>query len=220
MTDPSRLGGGYAESQPDPHPTTAAVLEAARPGAATAHLVVLAGPPGVGKSAVAGLVLSLLPHSFAVDKDQTAAGFILQSASDRALPEAAAYGSAHYWHRLRPLEYAGATALACANLVGTRTVLLIGGWGPELGVENLWTSLARRIAPARLSVIHLEPPPLKVWRARMAGRGSRCDSPWFEGFAAALSNLPVWTGARRIETDGTLTEVGAAVLEAITTPLP
>ena len=220
MTDPSRLGGGYAESQPDPHPTAAAVLEAARPGAGTAHLVVLAGPPGVGKSAVAGLVISSLPHSFAVDKDQTAAGFILQSASDRALPETAAYGSTHYWHRLRPLEYAGATALACANLVGTRTVLLIGGWGPELGVKGLWTDLARRVAPARLSVIHLEPPPLEIWRARMAGRGSRCDSPWFEGFVAALSDLPVWTGARRIGTDGELMGVGATVLEAIAAPLP
>ncbi len=215
MSDSARLGGGYAESEPDPYPTVAAVLEAACSGAATAHLVVLAGPPGVGKSEAAGVVLRSLPRSFAVDKDHTAAGFVLQSASDRGESASGAYGTDHYWRQLRPLEYAGATALACANLVGRRTVLLVGGWGPELGVDKLWSDLSERVSPARFSVVHLDPPPMETWRARMAGRGSRSDSPWFEDFAAAVSGLPVWHRARRVATGRDLAAICADILAAI-----
>ena len=64
--DSSQLGGGYAESHHDPGPTVEAVLAAATAGEACSHLVVLAGPPGVGKSAVGVRLLDLLraaqPH--------------------------------------------------------------------------------------------------------------------------------------------------------------
>ena len=215
MTDVAQLGGGYAESRPDPHPTVAAVLAAARPGAPEAHLIILGGPPGVGKSAVAARLVELVPHSFWIDKDAIAAGFILQAARDRQQPLSAAYGTDHYWSTLRPLEYAGPMALASANLIGTRQVFLVGGWGPELSIRHLWTGLRDRIAPARLSVIHLDPPPLEVWRARMASRGSRSDSPWFEQFAAALTRLPVWEEAARISTHPPLDQVLQAVLRIL-----
>ena len=109
MTDVSQLGGGYADSMPDPEPTVEAVLQAARPDA---HLVVIAGPPGVGKSAATARIVELLPNSLWLDKDITASGFILQSARDRGLPESAAYGHEHYHRHLRPHEYAGPTAQA------------------------------------------------------------------------------------------------------------
>ena len=215
MTDVTQLGGGYAESRPDPEPTVKAVLNAARAGSAHAHLAILCGPPGVGKSAAAAQLAEFVPHSFCVDKDTTAAGFILQAARDRGEPTSAAYGTDHYWAALRPLEYAGPTALACANLVGTRRVFLIGGWGPELSVAHLWTDLQQKIAPARLSIFHLDAPPLETWRARMAARGSRSDSPWFDDFAAAVTGLPVWEGAVRIPTNQPLRAVTQAILDAL-----
>lgn len=215
MTDSSRLGGGYAESTPDPRPTVEAVLQAARPGAPEARLVVIAGPPGTGKSTVAARLVELVPNSCWIDKDLAAAGFVLQAARDAGLPESAAYGTPQYWRALRPLEYAGAVALACANLQGKRTVLLTGGWGPELSVPELWTGLEHQLAPSCLRVVHLDAPPLEVWRARLASRGSRSDSPWFEHFARAVTRLTVWEGAARLSTDRPVHEVVQHVLQAL-----
>ena len=215
MTNVADLGGGYAESAPDPGLTIAALLQAARPGSPSSRLVVLGGPPGVGKTAVAHALLALCPHTFLLDKDQTAAGFILAAAALRGDAPATAYGTPHYWQKLRPLEYASTLSAACANLVGTRQVLLVGGFGPELGVDALWEGLAASIAPATLCVLHLDPPPLNIWHARMASRGSRADAPYFANLARALGNLPVWTGAVRIPTDGPLYAVVQRALNAL-----
>ena len=215
MTNVAHLGGGYAESAPDPGPTIAALLQAARPGSPSSRLVVLGGPPGVGKTAVAQALLALCPNTFLLDKDQTAAGFILEAAALRGDAPAAAYGTPHYWQKLRPLEYASTLAAACANLVGTRQVFLVGGFGPELGVDDLWKGLAANIAPSALRVLHLDPPPLDIWRARMAGRGSRADASYFANLARALGSLPVWTGAVRIPTDGPLHAVVQRALNAL-----
>lgn len=211
MTEVSRLGGGYAESRPDPGPTVAALLRAVRPGEAGSCLGIIAGPPGVGKSTLAARLMELVPNTFWLDKDTTAAGFILQAAKDANT----AYGTPQYWQALRPLEYAGPLSLACANLVGRRLVLLTGGWGPELSVPALWQGLRAGLAPARLHVLHLDAPPLEVWRARLAGRGSRSDSPWFEQFAAALTSLPVWSGATHLATDQPVYALVQAALRAL-----
>lgn len=214
-SDSSRLGGGYAESRHHPGPTVEAVLAAATAGEACSRLVVLAGPPGVGKTAVGARLLELLPNSFCVDKDWTASGFILAAAQTAGQTEAEAYGTDRYWRELRPLEYAGALGTACANLVGTRTVFTIGGWGPELGVDRLWTGLRERLFPAGLTVVHLEAPGLDTWRRRLAARGSRVDSPWFETFAEVVTSVPVWDGAIRVPTDRPLHEVVASVLASL-----
>lgn len=215
MTDVARLGGGYAESVPDPGPTAEAVLAAAAPGSPGARLVVVAGPPGVGKSAVATQLVELLPGSLLLDKDWTAAGFVLEAARADGRGEEGAYGGPRYWRRLRPLEYAGTVTAACANLVSRRTVFLVGGWGPELALGRLWVGLGARLAPAGLAVLHLDAPPLELWRQRLAGRGSRADSPWFEGFARAVTAHAVWPGACRLSTAGSLHQVVQAALDAL-----
>lgn len=216
MTDSSKLGGGYLDSRFDPEPTVAAVLEAAVPGAAGALLVVLSGPPAAGKSVVAKRVLDLVPNSIAIEKDTTAAGFILEASRVAGRTDEVAYGSEEYWARLRPLEYAGATAQACQNLVGRRIVLLAGGWGPELAVADLWPRLASRIAPASMLVIHLNAPDSETWRQRLASRGSRSDSPWFEDFARKTTASAVWPGAHTVDTNRPLAQVVEGVIEMIT----
>ena len=215
MTSVGKLGGGYAESRPDPQPTVKAVLRAAQPGSSGARLVVLGGPPGVGKSAAAARLTTLVPNTVWIDKDTSAAGFILAAASAAHVPAAQAYGTRQYWSTLRPLEYAGATAQACSNLVGTRLVFLVGGWGPELSVPHLWSGMRSKIAPSHLSVIHLDPPPLDAWRSRLVARGSRGDSPWFEAFARAVTSVPVWEGAARIATDRPLNAVIQQIILAL-----
>jgi hypothetical protein len=192
-----------------------AVLQAARPGSAGARLVVLCGPPGVGKSAAADRLVRLIPDSLVIEKDLTASGFILQAAAARGAGPASAYGTPEYWSCLRPLEYGGATAQACANLIGRRLVFLVGGWGPELGVAALWAELTRQLAPARLSVVHLDPPEHETWRSRLAKRGSRTDSPWFESFARSVTAVPVWPGAARISTAGPLHRTVQGILAVL-----
>ena len=215
MRGVSLLGGGYAESAPRPLPTVEAVIRAAAPGSAAARLAVIAGPPGSGKSSLAGALQRLLPGSFTVDKDWCSGPFILEVARQTATPVEEAYGTDQYWERLRPIEYGTAAAAACANLVGACTVFLVGGWGPELGVEHLWTSLRDRIAPSKLVVIHLDPPGIEEWRTRMAARGSRTDSPWFESFCRAVGGLPVWEGAVRLPGGDSCNEVVEQALAAL-----
>jgi hypothetical protein len=209
------LGGGYAARLPDPALTVAAVLEATRPGDPDAHLAILAGPPGVGKSTTARRLVELLPGSLWLDKDTTASGFVLQAARDGGVDPGQAYGTEHYERCLRPLEYAGPVALACANLVGARLVILVGGWGPELAVPELWSGLQSRLAPSRLTVIHLDPPPVEEWRRRMRARGSRTDSPWFETFCETVTRLPVWSGARRVPSGQPLPALVQSLLDLL-----
>ena len=116
---------------------------------------------------------------------------------------------------MRPIEYAGPLSTACSNLVGTRQILLVGGFGPELGKNTLWEQLIEKIAPAALRVVHLDPPPIETWRARMVQRGSRADSPYFEHLAESLGALPVWSGATRIDTDAPLHCVVKRTLDAL-----
>ncbi|NKB67018.1 MAG: hypothetical protein GKR89_08155 [Candidatus Latescibacteria bacterium] len=215
VADVARLGGGFAQSASRPQATAEAVLRVARPGAKDARLIVVGGPPGVGKSAVVARLVQHLPQAMWIDKDLTASDFILQAAHCQGVGPEGAYGTDQYWQTLRPCEYAGPVALACANLLGRRQVFVVGGWGPELGLADLWENLAARIAPAALHVFHLDPPPPPVWRARLAQRGSRSDMPWFEQMAAALGGLPVWSGAARIETDRPLARVVQDLLERL-----
>ena len=220
MSNSAHLGGGYAESAPDAAPTVRAVLDAATSGDPEAGLVVISGPPGCGKSTLARHLLCRLPGSCCVDKDWVAGGFILEAAAQENLTPSAAYGTPRYWQQLRPLEYGGATNSACAQLIGRRTVLLLGGWGPELAAFDMWPRLAEAIAPSSLQVLHLDPPAVKVWQARMQARGSRADSPWFDGFAARLSASPVWSGAHRLSTDGSIHDVAQQALSALSLAPP
>ena len=215
MGDVTRLGGGYAESRAEAGPTVSAVLDAARAGSPEARLVIISGPPGVGKSAVCRRLMELTSNCFLVDKDMAAAGFILAAAAAAGHGDRLAYGTHQYWRELRPLEYGGALSLACANLVGPRTVLAAGGWGPELAVDDFWPDLKQRLAPSRLVVVHLDPPDRESWRRRMAGRGSRSDAAWFEEFASSVTAFGVWSGAVRVSTEPPLGDVVQSVLVAL-----
>ena len=218
--DVSRLGGGYAGSEADPVPTAKALLEVAYPGSRASRLVILAGAPGTGKSTLGTSLLELLPASLHLDKDCTAAGFILEAARSVGIDEGEAYGSAHYWSNLRPLEYAGPLRLACANLVGRRIVLLSGGWGPELGVPELWEGLSAAIAPSALTVLHLDPPPLGVWRARLEQRGTHFGQDAdFDRFAAAVCEYEVWGKAVHLDAGLPPGALAQAALSALTPPL-
>ncbi len=214
MTGSAHLGGGYADSEPDAGPTVKAVLAAATAGASAARLVIVAGPPGSGKSTLASRLLECLPGAVCIDKDWTAGGFIVEAARLAGAPESA-YGTPYYWAQMRPLEYAGAITSACALLVGRRTVFVVGGWGPELGVFDFWPRLAAAVAPARFDVLHLDAPPLRTWQERMRVRGSRADSPWFDSFAAHVTAAPVWPGAQRLSTDADPNHVVQSALAAL-----
>ncbi len=215
MTDSARLGGGYATAKLNPRPTADALRAAALPGSPHARLIVLAGPPGVGKSCLAQALIELIPESLLIDKDHTAGGFVLEAAVLRGDDADRAYAAEHYWEKLRPIEYAGPLRQACINLVGRRSVILVGGWGPELGVAALWTDLQERLSPSRLCVLHLDPPPLDTWCARLSARDSRCDRPYVEQLARHIGQLPVWHQAKRIAAEGSIETVVQRALNAL-----
>ena len=216
MTDVAHLGGGYAASAPDPGPTVTALL-ASRPPRQP-----IFPPRGLGRAA-RRWQNSRRPSSSRAQPQHLSSS--TKTKRPRVLsskrPHCGATRPTRLTARrttgknLRPLEYASALSAACTNLVGTRQALLVGGFGPELGVDSLWEGLAASIAPATLCVLHLDPPPLDIWRARMAGRGSRADASYFTHLAQALGNLPVWAGAVRIPTDGPLEAVVQRALDAL-----
>ena len=56
---------------------------------------------------------------------------------------------------------------------------------------------------------------LDIMRTRMARRGSRTDTPYFEHLAQALGALPVWPGATRIDTNAPVHCVAQRTVDAI-----
>ena len=198
MNDASALGGGYVNSKPNPMPTIKTVLKVAKSGSVGAQLIIIAGPPCVGKSLLGSLLVRKIPESLVLDKDLTAGGFILQAASANGQPSHNAYSSDYYWKHLRPIEYAGPMAVACENLVNQRRVLLVGGWAPELGVATFCNDLEKLIEPSRLIVIYLNPPDINEWQQRLKNRGSQSDSEYVNTLVRTMGNLPIWSKAIRL----------------------
>ena len=93
-----------------------------------------------------------------------------------------------------------------------RQVLLVGGWGPELGVDNLWNRI-NCVSPSELIVLP-DPPERETWRARLAGRGS-LRIALLRADVSPAGNLPVWSGAIRISTSGSLADVAQRAFTAL-----
>jgi hypothetical protein len=56
---------------------------------------------------------------------------------------------------------------------------------------------------------------LENWRSRLAARGSRCDSPYFENLAQTTGSLPVWQGATRVNNKAPVTTVLQRILDIL-----
>ena len=82
-------------------------------------------------------------------------------------------------------------------------------------MDDLWNRIQQRISPSELIVLHLDAPEREIWRARLAGRGSLCESPYFEQLAAHTGNLPVWSGATRLSTSGSIADVAQRAFTAL-----
>ena len=115
MNDVSALGGRCVNSKPDTMPTIKTVLKVAKSGSVGVQLIIIAGPPCVGKSLLGSLLVRKIPESLVLDKEFTAGGFILKAASVNDQPSHNAYSSDYYWKQLRSIEYAGHLAVACEN---------------------------------------------------------------------------------------------------------
>ncbi|HTX52149.1 MAG TPA: AAA family ATPase [Candidatus Baltobacteraceae bacterium] len=131
-----------------------------------AALVVLAGGPCAGKTAIAHALVRVLPNAILLDKD-----FILGDWVDRLLLASQAgvdRDSTFYWKEVRPLEYRTLEAIAYDHLQMGKVVVLDAplaselndaGWAARIGREcatrgagflPVWVSVSAETAYRRM----------------------------------------------------------------------